>query len=576
MKKVIKGKRGITLIELILSLALVSLVIMLSTNILMVGMKSQDLSVKEYAVQSEMRIAAERTNEIVRYSKAVFAVPKSFVSSESTMDPGWSYLMTSLDGKRIVTMEYDEDLSKHVERTIVNESEDKFYYIVFDKNDSANSDTVISYQIYSYRKDHNGHKTDEKLIYETTLETINAIQIVDKGTDSSPSVALAYRSDGQTSGKGKNQIAYITIVIDVSNSMNLTPAGGGSTSSETTNSRISRVRTALYGDGTSNGKGIIQMFSKEENVFISLVPFANTANFPSPHANTDPSAKHPFYEAYNSADANTLITSIKDLKADGHRTSLYGSGQGGTNTGDGLRRAYYLHESFRDRMSALGTPIDEKDQVHHYMMILVDGETTFETDVYKFTDEGYYIDSGRSVYIGWTQYKRFDWETNWNQSKISNYDQDGNIPVDTLSNYNPPENPLIIDKYHTDSVISYRSRYSTHTYSRPYVNYVRNNGDKVRPIVSGNGSSTINNSSYINTIGTKIQGFEDSAGIKSYLIGYANGLTTNINYIGNKIGTEASNRYVYNSSNFNLDDIFKNIATDIMADFWIAAGPQIY
>lgn len=575
MKKVIKGNKGLTLIELLLSLALVSFVIIISTNILMVGMRSQDLSVKEYAVQSEMRIAAEKTNEIVRYSKAVFAVPKSFVSSESTMDPGWSYLMTSLDGRRIVTMEYDEDLSKHVERTLVNESEGTFYYLSFDKTDSANSDTVISYRIYSYKKDQNGQKTDEKLIYETTVETVNAIQIVDKGTETSPSVALAFRNDGQTSGKGKNQIAYITIVIDVSNSMNLTPSGTGSTSSETSSSRISRVRTALYGDGTSNGKGIIQMFSKEENVFISLVPFANTANFPSPHANTDPSAKHPFYEAYNSADANTLITSIKDLKADGYRTSLYGSGQGGTNTGDGLRRAYYLHESFRDRMSELGTPIDEKDQVHHYMMLLVDGETTFETDIYKFDDNGYYVYSGYDERINNRWYERFNWETRWSGSKISNFLDDGNVPVDTIANYDPPENSLRLDSYYNGEIY-YRYRNGERSYRGYIVKYSRFNEDLTRPIISGNGSSTINNSSYINAIGTKIQDFEETAGIKSYLIGYANNLTTNINYIGNKIGTEESNRYVYNSSNFNLDEIFKNIATDIMADFWIAAGPQIY
>lgn len=575
MKKVIKGNKGLTLIELLLSLALVSFVIIISTNILMVGMRSQDLSVKEYAVQSEMRIAAEKTNEIVRYSKAVFAVPKSFVSSESTMDPGWSYLMTSLDGRRIVTMEYDEDLSKHVERTLVNESEGRFYYLSFDKTDSANSDTVISYRIYSYKKDQNGQKTDEKLIYETTVETVNAIQIVDKGTETSPSVALAFRNDGQTSGKGKNQIAYITIVIDVSNSMNLTPSGTGSTSSETSSSRISRVRTALYGDGTSNGKGIIQMFSKEENVFISLVPFANTANFPSPHANTDPSAKHPFYEAYNSADANTLITSIKDLKADGYRTSLYGSGQGGTNTGDGLRRAYYLHESFRDRMSELGTPIDEKDQVHHYMMLLVDGETTFETDIYKFDDNGYYVYSGYDERINNRWYERFNWETRWSGSKISNFLDDGNVPVDTIANYDPPENSLRLDSYYNGEIY-YRYRNEQRLYRGDIVKYSRFNEDLTRPIISGNGSSTINNSSYINAIGTKIQDFEETAGIKSYLIGYANNLTTNINYIGNKIGTEESNRYVYNSSNFNLDEIFKNIATDIMADFWIAAGPQIY
>lgn len=578
MEKAVKTNRGLTLIELILALAFVGIVIVLSSNILMVGVKSQNLSVKEFSIQSEMRRAAEKTNEIVRYSKAIFAVPKTFVSSETVMDSGWTYLMASTDGKRIVTMEYDESLSKHVEKVVVNESDETYYYMTFEKNLSTHSDTVLNYQIYTYSKDDYGNKVNEKLMYETTVETANAIQIVDKGTESSPSIALAYRNDGQTSGKGKNQIAYITIIIDVSNSMNLTPTGGGNTSSETTNSRISKVRTALYGDGTSNGKGIIQMFAKEENVFISLVPFANTANYPSPHANTDPTAKHPFYEVYNSSDANTLITSVKELKADGYNSSRYGSGQGGTNTGDGLRRAYYLHETFRDRMSALGTPIDEKDQVHHYMILLVDGETTFETAYYNGVDQGFYIDTQRDETISKQKYRRFDWETSWSYTKISDYDFDGNIPLDTLSNYSAPSDQLSRYRYY-DGTIAYKERnyysWRDRTYKGKIVEYGHNNLDFTRALIAGNGSSTISNSSYINTIGAKIQNFEDSTGVKSYLIGYASGLTTNINYIGNKIGTSESNRYVYNSTSFNLDEIFKNIATDIMADFWIAAGPQI-
>lgn len=576
MKKNVKFKKntyGFTLVEVILAVALISFVIILSSNMLIFGINSQKKTVKEYSLQSDLRRATEQTNEIIRYSKAVFAVPQTFVATDSAMDPGWNYLMVSPDGKRVVIMEYDDGLDKHVEKVLVEESKGIVYGISFDRDESANSDTVLQYKIHAYNLDDEGNRTNEKIVYETTIETINAIQVVDKGTESSPSIALAFRSDGQTSGKGKNQIAYITIVVDVSNSMNNTPTGGGSTSSETSNSRISQVRKALIGDGSSTGNGIVQLFSKEENVFISVVPFANTANYPSPHANSNPAASHPIYEVYENSDLNSLITNIKDTKADGHESRKYGSGQGGTNTGDGLRRSYYLHESFRTKMS-----VNDKDQVHHYMILLVDGETTFETENYRYDDGGFYIDSGNSETFNRVSYRRFNWNPDWNSSHIAYFLQDGNISMDRSSDYSPSSEPLdFIRRYNGNIAYKYRNygRWRDRSYNGNIVEYGKTNSSLDKIVITGNGSSTVTNSKYIRDVGSKIQGFEDSAGIRSYLIGYASGLTNNINYIGNQIGTEASHRYVYNSSDFNLDEIFKNIATDIMADFWLAAGPQI-
>ena len=575
-KKKKTGTRGFTLIELILAVALISIVIVLSSNILIFGINSQKLTAKEYSFQSDLRRATEQTNELIRYSKAVFAVPRPFVSTESAMDPGWNYLMVSPDGKRVVIMEYDDVLEKHVEKIMVDESDGIVYGLSLEKDVSANGDKILKYKINAYNTDEDGNKTNSKLLYETTIETANAIQVVDKGTESSPSMALAFRSDGQTSGKGKNQIAYITIIVDTSSSMNNTPSGGGSTDKETRDSRIAKVRNALIGEGSE--KGIIQLFSNEENVFISFVPFANTANYPSPHANSIPAGQHPIYEVYKDIDENSLLSLISTTKADGYDTRKYGSSQGGTNTGDGLRRAYFLHETFRARMSAMGSPISDKDQVHHYMILLVDGETTFETAVYTYKDNGFYIDANKPETIGGKTYKRFNWNTDWTSSFKSDYKLDGNIYLDRLSSYTPPSDTLILNKKY-NGTINYKSSgwfgWSNQSYTGNIVEYGKKNDDIDKTVITGNGRSTINNSSYINTIGSMIQGFEDSAGIRSYLIGYADGLTTNINYIGNKIGTETTSRYVYNSKDFNLDEIFKNIATDIMADFWLAAGPQI-
>jgi hypothetical protein len=329
---------------------------------LIFGTQSQALTLKEYSVQSELRRAVEKTNELVRYSKAIFAVPEPFVSSVLVMDPGWNYLMVSSDEKKIVIMEYDDSLKTHVENVVVDESEGVLYGLSFDKDESANGDTVLKYELHAYNSDDEGNIINEKIMYETTIETLNAIQVIDKGTESSPSIALAFRSDGETSGKGENEIAYITIIVDTSGSMDDAPDGSTVTSKNGKTSRIDEVINALIGDGSSTGSGIIQSLSKEENVFVSLVPFATTANSPFTYANSKPDELHTIYEVYDSDESTTLRGVIGDLTA-----------YGGTNTGDGLRRAYYLHDTFRTRMSEAGTPIDAKDQVHHYIIMLVDG-----------------------------------------------------------------------------------------------------------------------------------------------------------------------------------------------------------
>jgi len=505
-----KYNKGFTLIELLLTLAITSIVIILSSNLINLGTKSHKLTVKEYDLQSAIRRVTEETTQIVRYSKAVFAVPQTFISNVNSMDPGWDYFMVSPDGKRIVAMEYNG--VQHVERVLVSGQDKIKYEVFFEKEASAKSDSVMKYKIYAYVIDDEGNKTRDKIVFESTVESTNAVQVVDKGTKASPSIALAYRNDGQTSGKGKNQIAYITIVVDVSGSMNQTPAGTGNSNSENSNARIKYVREALTGNADNPDTGIIQKFSKEDNIFISLVPFSTTGNYPNTTANTDPSARHPIYDVYDENKKNDLVNIIQNTKA-----------EGGTNTGDGLRQAYNLHNDFRTRMS-----IKEEDQVHHYMILLVDGETTYETK------KGNWNRSGN----GWF-WDRYRWDFKASTLDPKYYLDKGNI--DFLYQDNPRE-------------------------SNPNANYA----------ITGDGNKIITtSSSYVTSVGNLIKNFEDGNGVKSYMIGYANNLGTHINSIGTSIGTEPNNIYRYDDPGFNLDEVFKNIANDIMSDFWLVAGPQI-
>ena len=82
------GKRnGFTLVELIITVALISLVIASAFSMLIFGNKVFAKSTKEMDLQANMRLAIENVNKSVRYASAVFTVP----SLDGTLTDGWNY-----------------------------------------------------------------------------------------------------------------------------------------------------------------------------------------------------------------------------------------------------------------------------------------------------------------------------------------------------------------------------------------------------------------------------------------------------------------------------------------------------
>lgn len=547
MHRKIKNKQGLTVLELVISIAIASILIVVSINLLRVTSLTHSQSLKEYDLQSSIRIATEEANKIVRYSKAVFAIPQTFVESTDKMDPDWNYYMVSRDSKRIVSMEYSEDKGKFVERVLVPEQKNIEYEVFFEKDSDAKADNVMKFIITAYIVDSKGNRTDEKIVYETSVESVNAVQVVDRGTGinkgAAPSLALAYRSDGQTAGKGRNDFAYITLIVDLSSSMNKTP-DDKTPSSRNGKSRIELVKQALTGYGT-NGEGIIQKFSKEDNIYISFVPFSVTANYPVLNANTQDAGRHEIYDIYREEDKNELISIIDGI--------YIPDGQG-TNTGDGIRRAYHLHNNFRGEMEEMlrqkmeetfgdrDGEVDEDYPIHHYTILLVDGKSTYDVkngiwnrNIYGNSRNGYYY--------------RWDW-TAATRNPIY-YLEDGDIKITTPSNY------IHTAQQTTD----------------PGVNHsINGTGIENKTNLDNIGTK------YVAAVGELIRNFKDlgkDEEIKSYIIGYANDLRPNINDIGTAIGTNPEKIYAYDDPGFDINEVFRDIANDILADFWVVTGPQI-
>lgn len=360
--------KGFTLVELIIAMALLSIIIALSFSVLNFSGKAFKVSTEEYELQSSMRLAVEEVNNIVRYSTALFTVPESSFE-EDNLTAGWDYFgvrnVKVNDNPKVIESEiviykYDGDTDTHIPQVIVPAKENITYDLFFYKTSPHDKDKLLKFIIEaSIKKNNSGDEGAKKVTIESKTEALNALQVVDRGTNLSMATAIAYRSDDRPD----SIVGHIAMVLDTSGSMDWNLQGYGA--SEKKKKRINILK--------KEAKELISSFAKEDNVDISLVPFATSANRPRPFRNAQ-------------LKEEELTEKIDALEA-----------IGGTNTGDGLRRAYYQLKSHNEELI-------EGTTANNYIIVLVDGVTTFysakrgrDRNLYYITDDGD-IDEDRQVY----------------------------------------------------------------------------------------------------------------------------------------------------------------------------------
>lgn len=404
-RKLIKSNRGFTLVELLVVLAILLVAMSLSTSLIFFSTKAHESTFDEYQLQAKMRTASEKTNTAVRYSSAVFTIPEGRFF-EANLTAGWNYLGVSSDKKEIIRYVYEErgGITKHWKEVIVPDQQNLEFDLTFQKVNADPNDKILKFKLVGTVLGDNSRK----ITIETDIDALNALQIVDRGTISNPAVAIAYRSDERPE---EEIVGDITIVVDTSGSMAY-DLNGNQTGVPTSEMRITKLKNALVGYTKPSGEiveGMINSFSREENVEICLVPFSRSANYPTPTSEFS-SQTHPFYRVSLGSEKSQLIDLINDLNA-----------SGGTNTGDGMRRAYYRNKWFHDNvttMSEYGSQFTSRD----YMIILVDGVTTMATSVGGTGDSRYRVNDGYQSNLTW-------WNNSWD------WDEAGIIGGGNYENY---------------------------------------------------------------------------------------------------------------------------------------------
>lgn len=358
------NNKGFTFIEVMVVITIISIVSAMIYSLLFYGINLFNMTTVDYKLQSEVKLAMGKTNKLVQNSRALFAV-----TDIEYMDAEWNYIGLNDDKTMIINYKWDPTTQTHVEEVIAGPYPETTFNIVFDTPDNfAKTNSLL---MYFETITSNGEI--QRYNIDAGFEALNSLQVVNYGTASHPATALAYREEDYTYENYK-LVVNITMVLDTSGSMGwglVNPNGSITTSNP---SRISVLKT--------QAKMLVELFAGNTNrdvtMNMNLVTFESLAKTPTV-----------FYNVKNSTDKTNLLNKINAISANGS-----------TNTGDGLRRAYY---SLLDKSTADAATATADTLIKNYTIILVDGDSN-TSSMYNTKTCTVYKSNGTCKTWSWTSY----------------------------------------------------------------------------------------------------------------------------------------------------------------------------
>lgn len=336
------NKKGFTLLELIVVMAVAGMVITVVMSLMLFGFNVYGMTSNDHELQSNVRLAMENLGNTMRESKAVFAVPDA-----EFKDDEWNYLTVDDGGTTVVSYEWNgTDWDRNV---MLGPYPDVTFDIVFLKENTMDKDNTV--EMFIEAKTAGG--SVQRFAISTGYQVFNALQVINYGTESNPAKALAYRMDEFHYANMKVYV-NIALVLDTSGSMSFNLAGTQTSGVPLANRRITMMKEKTV--------ELIELFATNTNpdieISMALIQYNTHANNPNSFRNV-------------STSKASLITDVNNFCS--------GSSQdcaGGTNIGDGLRRAYYSSETLKATQEASHSEELGNILVKNYVIVLSDGDYT--------------------------------------------------------------------------------------------------------------------------------------------------------------------------------------------------------
>ncbi len=397
-----KSQKGLSVVELLIALAMLSIIIVGSFNLFSMGSKMHKSTVSEAEIQSSTRVLAEQVNQITRFSTAAHTVPRTSFQDYDYRDSDWTYVGINKDGDVVI----DEPGTPRKVTVIAEKQDGIDYEIEFHRvheDDGEISDTIVGFSIKGFK---DGRQVNEIV---SQVEILNALQVEHKGSEADPAVALAFSKYERGSPEFilASPDAHIAMVLDFSGSMTADMEGK--------NDGTPRYQILIDALETM----VDRLSNMGFDIYVSLVPFSTNANNP-----------HEFRNVNKDNSKNELADLMEIID------SIENSIEGWTNTGDGIRRAFYMLEEAEEEYFD-EFPDDTYNDFTQHMMILVDGGTN--TDTYYRCPVNYF-------YTG-------DWYYYFEDKNVGVHCPDVNALIRHFTNqYDPEEADVYVDKVGEDLI----------------------------------------------------------------------------------------------------------------------------
>lgn len=428
-----KASRGFTLTELTIAMVLMSFVVFLAGSLINLASRGfVGSEIKQGIVQEDTAFAAKLT-ESIQKSTVGFTVPYQSFNNVSKLTAGWNYLglmenvhipaAASRTGREIasaqalVYIEYYGDSAPSkipADCNMIHNSEGYFIQKVLGHAFTDNYGMTYTYSlefkptnpqntaaqsiIYKFSSLVNGQDMtgggSKEMDIDSMLSCLNAIQVVYKGSDTNPAVALAFRGDflptwSAQQASASQPPATIVMILDLSDSMKAAFSG-----------------TTRVGALKQSAKDFVDQFSANPNINIILIPFSNVACEPGCYKNSRVPQKHIYNAQSETDDLKEVIDGLKHYSC--------------TNPGDGIRVADVLLRKLRATGAEMG-------QV--FLILMTDGLMNEMTSKTGSKTNPYYGDdilTGNYTWYGWPyrDYSArciYDYVEYWGNKVVSNF-----------------------------------------------------------------------------------------------------------------------------------------------------------